>query len=374
MEPGVRVSNIEINTRDEWTELAGLVDDFKLWYRFPPDRKVAPRGDAFLTAALLPAMRTGTPLEIDPAAPVSPRLLASVDVLQEIFSSWYPYLHKVAVRAVAAPAEPLNAGVASFFSGGVDGSYTFLKHEQEITHLLFAKGIDMQLSNDGLFDQALQANREFLEARGKQLVALETNVRFLGHAYPPLNWLICHGGGLASIALALGFQRVYIAATHTYAELFPWGSHPLTDQHWSTEGTELVHDGAEARRSEKLERLGSFRDALQILRVCWHDAGYNCGRCEKCMRTMVGLRALKLSAPTFPTLSLKDVARLRVEDDNELTFFKDNLDRAAQGGDEPLRRALVKCVRRYERRKAVGEADRTLFGGLLRRCLGRRTR
>lgn len=370
----MRVSNIELSNRDEWIELAGAVDDFRLSYRFPPDRKVAARGDAFLAAALLPAMRTGTPLEIDPMAPVSPRLLAGADALQDIFASWYPFLRKVPVRAVAAPAQSLNAGVASFFSGGVDGSYTFLKHEPEITHLLFAKGIDMQLSNDALFEQALAANREFLEQRGKPLVPLETNVRFLGHAYPPLNWSICHGGGLASIALALGFQRVYIAATHTYAELFPCGSHPLTDQLWSTEATGLVHDGAEARRSEKLERLGSCLEALQILRVCWHDAGYNCGRCEKCLRTMVGLRALKLTAPTFPTLSLDDVSRLRVADDNELAFFKDNLDRAARGGDEPLRRALAKCVRRYERRQAVGAADRAFFGGLFRRIRARRTR
>jgi hypothetical protein len=317
-------------------------------------------------------MRTGTPLEIDPAVPVSTRLLAASDILQDIFASWYPCLRKVPVRAVAAPAESLNAGAASFFSGGVDGSYTFLKHEQEITHLLFAKGIDMQLSNDALYRQALQANQEFLQRRGKQLVPLETNVRFLGHAYPPLNWNVCVGGGLASIALALGSQRVYVAASHTYAELFPWGSHPLTDPYWSTEATEIVHDGAEARRSEKLEWLGAFPDALQILRVCWHDAGYNCGQCEKCLRTMVGLRALKLSAPTFPPLAIEAVKRLRVNGDSELTFFTDNLERATRARDEPLRRALTHCVRQYERRQAVSAVDRNFLGGWVRRWLRRR--
>ena len=50
-----------------------------------------------------------------------------------------------------------------------------------------------------------------------------------------------------------------------------------------------IHDGAEARRCDKLRRLAESAPALKGLRVCWQDAGFNCGRCEKCLRTMIAL-------------------------------------------------------------------------------------
>ena len=42
----------------------------------------------------------------------------------------------------------------------------------------------------------------------------------------------------------------------TYAHLGPLGSHPLLDPLWSSEDVELVHDGCEATRLDKLALRG----------------------------------------------------------------------------------------------------------------------
>ena len=298
----IEIRDIALETSDGSAVLAGSIDGFRVYYRFPAEyasRRI--RADAFLATALLPAMRAGRSIVVSHDVPVSPRLLAAMDVLQDIFHLWYPGLTKVAISASKSPAESHSQGVASFFSGGVDGSYTFLKHQDEITHLVFVQGVDIQVDNDSLYAEALAANQQFAVRWGKTLIPLRSNIRRFLHPRGT-GWSISHGAGLASFAYSLGFPRTFIAATHTYAELFPWGSHPLTDGLWSTEGTEVIHDGAESGRTEKLRRVAACPDALQLLRVCWQDAGYNCGRCEKCLRTMVSLRLLGLKAPTFPPL------------------------------------------------------------------------
>src|SRR5262249_976947 len=67
------------------------------------------------------------------------------------------------------------------------------------------------------------------------------------------------------------------------------GCHPGLDPLWSTETLEFVHAGAEARKSDKIPVIAASPLALRVLRVCWENrnGAYNCGRCEKSLRTMV---------------------------------------------------------------------------------------
>lgn len=362
----MRVSGIECIRTAETTELAADIDGFRLWYRFPAECEVSARGDAFLAAALLPAMRTGEPLVIE-EAPVSPRLLAGVDRLQDVFTVWDPAFRRIAVRAAVSPAPRLRESVASFFSGGIDGCHTFLKHAGEIDDLVFIKGVDIQVDNDALYAEALARNRSFAAAYGKNLTAVETNIRRFCHPRGA-PWTIYAGAGLASVGLALAHARMYVAASHTYAELHPLGTHPMLDHLWSTEATEFVHDGAEARRSEKLRLLATSPPAIEGLRVCWQDSGYNCGRCEKCLRTMVALHLLGIEAPTLPPLSSLDaVRRLRVDSDDDFAHYVDNYRLAQETGHRELARVLGRHVRNYRVRRLIVELDRELTGGRVKR-------
>lgn len=361
------VAEIEATEQDGVRELSASVDGYRLWYRFPVKFKPASPGNAFLVATLLPAMARGETLEIDSRFPVCPLLLRRLETVQEVFVAWAAAMrvpfNRVAIRAQTSLQEPTSQEIGSFFSGGVDGTFTLLRHLEEVTSLIFVKGIDMQLTNDGLYDEVWQANVDFAKTVGRPIVPVASNIRFFAraHACP---WPACMGAGLASIAHALGLRQALIASGDYYADLVPYGSHPLTDPLWSSSSLEVIHDGSGTQRIEKLRRIAEFAPALKVLRVCWQDKAFNCGKCEKCLRAMVQLRVLGIDAPTFaPLTDLTNVRKLYLWEDAELAFVRESLALASQGSDAPLQQALRACVRRNEMRRLLRRTDELLLGG-----------
>jgi hypothetical protein len=177
------------------------------------------------------------------------------------------------------------------------------------------------------------------------LIEIETNLRLVSD--PHVLWgTQYHGAALASVGLLVGtrFSEILIPATHSYRDLLPWGSHPLLDPLWSTEAVEFVHDGA-VPRPEKLATIADFDIAMRHLRVCFRkDASdLNCGRCEKCLRTMAALRmvgALERCARFPDRLPLRKLAVLPVKDANARAFTRENLAAAVESGDQGLVRGL----------------------------------
>jgi 7-cyano-7-deazaguanine synthase in queuosine biosynthesis len=278
----------------------------------------------------------------------------------------------VEVRAPVEAAVPLRDGCASFFSGGVDSSYTFLRHRDEVTHLVLIDGYDYRLENEALSLQACKGLMDFATAHARVGLVVQTNLRGL---YEPrgIDALLYHGPMLAAVALLLGFPRTYIPATHTFLELMPWGSHVLHDPLWSTEATEIVHDGAEASRTDKVAAIADSPEVGRTLRVCFQNtAAYNCGVCEKCLRTRLALRLVGKRVETLAPLdSVEPVSRLRIKDEPMLAFFEDNLARAIAVGDRAAAAAVRVGIRRVLLRTALKDLDRVVLGGNLRRLYRR---
>jgi hypothetical protein len=307
----MRVSEIEVIATDDYAELRARVtsdrapDDgdrfapFTLWYRFPPwcHPYLDPdNGDPFLAALLVPAMMGGERLAIP--APVSPRLLGSLPDLQAIYQSFDPRLKRIAVeaasRATTTPAAPGSA-TGLFLSLGVDSYYSLLKNLREhpddddtISHLIPVHGFDV--SRDG-WDERFPAKmlRNCVRAAretGKTLLPVTTNLRPITRTLA--RWSLSHGAALASVALALDglLGTVLIAASTTYDQLYPWGSHPVLDPRWSTEGLTVVHDGCELGRIDKVRYVAASQLVLDTLKVCPY---YNCGKCLKCLPTIIDL-------------------------------------------------------------------------------------
>src|SRR5262249_39232642 len=127
----------------------------------------------------------------------------------------------------------------------------------------------------------------------KKLLVASTNLRQFTNRF--VNWgKTSHGAGLASIALALGegFTEANIASSYHWEHLFPWGSHPRLDPLWSNGKMLLFHTGWQARGLDKTRLVSEHPIALETLRVCFEnpDSLYNCGRCRKCLRTMLELQ------------------------------------------------------------------------------------
>lgn len=320
---------------------------------------VADTADAFVPALLLPAMAAGEPLEIVP--PVSPLLLRRLPQLQAIFSSWFPRYRIVPVCAQprAQSASPRAPGVGAFFSGGVDSFYTLRKsllgETQEapaVTHLLFFHGLETTLAARRGGEASEARVRAVARDTGLACVAGTTDLR----THFPLPWGEYCGAGLAAAAHALsaGLGSVLIPSTDSYGDAIPWGSHPLVDERWSTERTPVLCDGAEATRARKIERLVAYDPlARRNLRVCIENEGgdFNCGRCHKCVRTMIALCALDVLGEfeTFPGALPANLGPALADDDTIL--LEQNLDLLGRTGRAPMLAAAILRVLRGRRRR-----------------------
>ncbi len=325
-------------------------------------------GDALLPMSLLMAMRRGKDLQID--LPVSPRLLSAVPTIQDIVSAWVRSFRRVEVQAVPT-ATPRSSGsrVGAFFSGGVDSQYTLFKNQNDITDLILIHGMDMKLDDLELRGKVSAAASEVASSLGKGLIEIEANLLSVFRGW--YSW--SHGGILASIAHLLSpeLRRVYIPASSDYGTLIPWGSHPLLDPLWSSDSLELIHDGCEANRVQKTALLSGQDVAMRTLRVCTRSIRgyYNCGHCEKCLRTMVNLELCGAldSCTTLPhPLDLREVARRSNLDASSAIYARESLGAAEQQPEHArLARALRTALRRYQVRRikaGIGRRLRALLG------------
>jgi hypothetical protein len=112
-----------------------------------------------------------------------------------------------------------------------------------------------------------------------------------------------------------------------------------------------------------VRRIAASDAALRTLRVCWRNTNnaFNCGRCEKCLRTMFALSccgALE-RASRFPSrLDAQFIRQLRLKP-SEVPFWEDNLRLAGEPAADPT---LVEAVRRTIedhrwRRSGIGQVD-----------------
>jgi hypothetical protein len=334
----MRITDVEVISAADYCQLQGWVESdadpddadwfepFSLWHRFPPWCRpfLSPiNGDPFLAALLVPAMQTGERLAL--SAPVSPMLLEALPDLQAIYAAFDPTNKPVAVTAEARdaplPTDGIEPRVGLFFSMGIDSTYSLLKNERNhpddqksVTDLISLHGFDACFGEwDSRFPAALLSNFERVAAeKGKTLLPVVTNVRRVTGPLAP--WTMVHGAALFSTALALGaaFRRVLIAASATYDKAAPWGTHPVLDPRWSTEGLTIVHDGCELDTIDKTRWIVQFPMVLETLRPCGgFEAEYNCGRCLKCLRTAIDLYQIGCleQCPTLPHQI--DAARLR---------------------------------------------------------------
>ena len=290
--------------------------------------------DPLLCALLAPCMHTGEDLQIDP--PVSPLLLSRLQRLQDILALWHPEFHRIEVRAHGAGGDNAQPpGVLTLFSGGVDSFYTLLRSLHpgkadvpRATHLLFVKGLEQPHSVLSGVQASIGQVEVIARQTGTQLLVASTNLRDRF----TLNYERYYfGAAMAATvhALTAGIGTLLMPSSHSYAHMEPLGSHPLLDPLWSSERLDVIHHGAEARRVDKIAAiLAEWTSALPLLRVCLKNSGgnFNCGRCRKCLRTMVALQMLGAlgKAGSFPGELPADAAvLLRLERDSWLEELED---------------------------------------------------
>jgi hypothetical protein len=199
-------------------------------------------------------------------------------------------------RTPAARSAGRGPAAGAFFSGGIDSYYTVLKNAarydatdaRRITQLILVHGFDVRLDDTDLFAQVHERLAGAAAELGMRLVPVTTNVRDVVGAVP---WDYAHGAAMAGTGLALGrlLHTCYIAGSNSIRTCGFYGTHPGLDPLWSTEAVEFVNDGPMLGKLVKTPLVLASPAARRSLRVCWENPGgaYNCGRCEKCLRSLV---------------------------------------------------------------------------------------
>ena len=163
---------------------------------------------------------------------------------------------------------------------------------------------------------------------------------------------------VAAVVSALHFCKgecgvALVGSSEPYNSLvIPWGSNPITDHLLSSAAMEVVHDGAAFGRAAKIAAIAEWRAGCENLRVCWQGdhQGRNCGRCEKCQRTMFDFLCNRLPVPgCLPQeIDYALLKNMKVTSPALQSEWRQILATAAQNGlDEKWMRIVQSKLRRH---------------------------
>ena len=202
---------------------------------------------------------------------------------------------------------------AAFYSGGVDSMQTLLSHVAEKPALISVWGSDVSYDNKEGWELVKQVIQEAAQEYFLPEVTIKSTFRafdredILDQAFCEQlkdGWWhgIKHGIGLlghvAPYAYLHGLSTMYIASSNCPADgEVRCASHPSIDNKVRFAECQIVHDGFQFNRQEKIRNIVKYnktsgKEKILHLHVCWEtQTGDNCCICEKCYRTMVGLLA-----------------------------------------------------------------------------------
>ena len=299
----------------------------ELWYEIPKESDISWKSEdvePYLIATILLAMQEGR--RVVARGTVSAELLSNLTEFCDVWNSCLPGLFKK-VDIVCENIEndenikPINKAIAGF-SGGLDATFLVWRHitkqagyrTQPLSCCAMIYGFDIPLSHDKFFSMCFAKAKETLDTVGLPLVSIRTNIREV----VPVR-LEDSGGTLLVSSLQFlksKFDVALIASCMSYGELvIPYATSPLTDHLLSSSRLKVLHDGAGYSRFEKAKCITEWNEGVLNLRVCLNPEDIsllNCGRCEKCVRTMACSVVNRLPIPKCLNGSL-DVLNTRIK-------------------------------------------------------------
>lgn len=288
----------------------------KMWFEIDPPAGGAPPprpAPDFALLALLPhAMREGYNLETDFA--VDRLLLEGLDHFQEVWHRWRPdiFRHKIELRCDTeerATVPQLKETAVAAFSGGVDSSFTLLRHSNErqwpgkrkIEAAVMVHGFDMPLDARDGFSNLKSKGAAIAADVGVNFYCVRTNWRDTAP-----NWQMSFGAGLAAVLHLFSANHRYgmIATEESYENAFTiWGNSFWNDRFFSRRDFHIESDGGAYDRIDRIALLQSRPTVLSNLSVCWAGprTGENCGVCPKCVLTKLNFTIAGIREPwPFP--------------------------------------------------------------------------
>ncbi|MBR4996148.1 MAG: hypothetical protein IKY82_08830 [Alistipes sp.] len=264
------------------------------------------RSDAYVIAVLNYAMRNGHDIECD--TPISEDLYYNVDkYLIDALVAYNIDFHRPLIKAdIASETLPCANAVGTGISCGVDSLHalacqTNLKFKRHnITHLTFnnvgSHGVGEKAAS--LFASRCEQPKKFAEEYNFNIVISDSNLmdvieqnHYKTHTYSSMFPIFC--------LQKLYSVYFYASSGYNYHEFrlddspsrscgsYEMLSLPL----FSTRNLRIYSEGEGLTRMEKLKEVVKYKPSYKYLNVCLLTED-NCGKCEKCVRTLLGIDAL----------------------------------------------------------------------------------
>lgn len=347
--------------------------------------------DAFLVAGLLPAANGGE-RRISINENVCPKLREDLPTVVNLFGQWYdhglkmPRIETNGKQKWKPNRKARDAG--SFLSGGID-SLALLRqnrlrypatHSKSIKRCFLVFGFDMGIipEHEEALKIALASLSEVSKEAKAQLIPVYTNIKSLKDGLR--FWLNqFHGACLAAVghAVAPKVDSISIAASDCVADLEPRGSHPLIDPNYSSSELQVEHVGLRYARIDKTRLIADWEAGLQNLRVCTQiisalkspSDGLNCGKCEKCIRTMTALLAAGVLDKTrvFAENDVSPEMLRSVPVTSHLPWlqYSELIEPLRSKGRTDLARVIRRMLLIYRMKDRIKRIDKRLCGGML---------
>ena len=267
------------------------------------------RADYALVGMLAYAIRKGHDIICE--APVTEELLYNIrEYLIPTFFRSDSRCYPVKIQAeIASPLDKLpdskvmHGGVGTGLSFGVDSAYSILKHigteypNQNLTHLcIFNNGsavISDPVRREKIFAHAETVAKEL----NLPVLKVESNVgTFIKQHHAATH---TYKDALIIYALQKLFRVYYYSSAYSFASFSleenfrrdPAHFEPFLLDCFSTSKLRIVPSGSEGDRDDKVAFIVDNPLVQKYLHVCTRET-VNCGRCRKCLRTLLEIDAL----------------------------------------------------------------------------------
>lgn len=292
-------SDITINGKDSKTIWVETSKEYAQYLTFE-------RADAFIIGILNWAMRQGH--DIVSESPMGEYLYYQITRYVIPGLTWGDRrMHTITIKCPIDSTTLPNAGyVGTGITCGVDSLYSVCMNESDdfpnhkITHLTFfnAGSHGEGEHAEKIFGERLKIARDFCETNNYPLVVVNSNLHDVIHQDHFLT--ASFSAGFAIFALQKMWRLYHLASAGN-----DYGVYHLKNNfekcsedyeifllpQFTTDQLRVESSGAGVTRQNKLREIVKYKPSYKSLNVCTSD-GPNCSRCEKCIRTMIGLDAL----------------------------------------------------------------------------------
>jgi hypothetical protein len=361
----LRVGSPEILKREDGAIRFGApvkigTENRTAWFEVPEsqEKRISLSSEPYLRALLPLASVEGYRLVFE--QPLDPYSVYSCQRWLSMLQSWVPSDYKnVTIDAPSQTTEEPKEGETLFtYSGGIDSLYTVYRHHictqwtpYTLNAAMLVLGLDIPLEETNHFEVVVKQAEQVMGPLGLGIVATKTNVKEFTK-----NYLYEYPAILAACFMAVGAGSrlgIIASAGNTGQAALSPGSTPFTDPQLGYPGFRIETGDWEIPKSEKMRGIAKWEAGRDNARVCYVNEEYskNCGKCPKCINTMLCFKIFNGSIPaSFHTeLTPQIVRSIKINSPHKVKHAKQTYELAVKEdvADDPLFKALDSAIRKW---------------------------